>query len=76
MFLALAASNADCLVGAPQGGLGQHAWLRVYRGMDHRDARSYLNQDRQLFSAPVPRLSTHLENFRTPDIRPTITPAE
>jgi hypothetical protein len=55
MFHVLAASNADCLVGPPQGGLGQHAWLRAYRGMDHREARRYLNQDRQLFSPPVQR---------------------
>ena len=55
MFHALADSNADCLVGAPQGGLDQHAWLRAYRGIDHRDARRYLNQDRRLFSPPVQR---------------------
>ena len=55
MFHALAASNADCLVGAPQGVLGQHAWLRAYRGMGHRDARRNLNQDRQQFSPPVQR---------------------
>ena len=55
MFHALAASNADCLVGAPQSGVDQHAWLRAYRGLDHRDARRHLNQDRQLFSPPVQR---------------------
>ena len=55
MFHALAASNADCLVGTPQSGLDQHAWLRAYRGMDHRDARKNLNQDRQRFSPPVQR---------------------
>lgn len=55
MFHALAASNADCLVGTPQSGLDQHAWLRDYRGLDRRDARRNLNQDRQLFSPPVQR---------------------
>jgi len=55
MFHALAASNADCLVGAPQGDLDRHAWLRAYRGLDHRDARRNLNQDRQMFTPPVQR---------------------
>ena len=55
MFHALAASNADCLVGSPQGSLDHHVWLRIYRGMDHRDARQNLNQDRQRFSPPVQR---------------------
>ena len=55
MFHALAISNADCLVGAPQGVLDQHAWLRAYRGIDHRDARRNLNQDRHLFFPPVQR---------------------
>ena len=55
MFHAPAASNADCPVGAPQGGLDQHTWLRAYRGMDHRDARRNLSQDRQLFSSSVQR---------------------
>ena len=55
MFHTLAASNASCLVGASQDGLGQHAWLRAYRGLDHSDARRHLNQDRQLFSPPVQR---------------------
>ena len=55
MFHALAASNADCLVGAPQSRLDQHTWLRAYRGMDHSDARRNLNQDRRLFSPPVQR---------------------
>lgn len=55
MFHALAASNADCLVGAPQSGLDRHAWLRTYRGLDHRDARRNLSQELQLFSPPVQR---------------------
>ena len=55
MFHALAASNADCLVGTSQAALDRHAWLRAYRGIDHRDARRYLNQGRRLFSPPVQR---------------------
>lgn len=55
MFHALAASNAECLAGVPQSGLDQYIWLRAYRGMDHRDARHYLNQGRQLFTPPVQR---------------------
>ena len=60
MFHALAGSNADCLVGSQQCGLYQHAWLRAYRGLDHRDARRFLNQDRQLFSLPV---QTFIDTF-------------
>ena len=55
MFHALAASNAECLIGTPQGALGEHARLRAYRGLDHREARRNLNQDRHLFSPPVQR---------------------
>ena len=49
MFHALAASNAECLVGTPQGELGEPAWLRAYRGMDYGKARRYLEQGRDLF---------------------------
>ena len=55
MFHALAASNTYCLVGAPQSGFDQHAWLRASRGMEHREARRNPSQDRQLFSPPVQR---------------------
>ena len=55
MFHALAASNAECLIGTPQGELGEHAWLRAYRGMDHGNVRRYLEQGRDLFSPPVQR---------------------
>ena len=55
MFHALAASNAECLIGTPQGTLGEHAWLRAYRGLDHREARRNLKQGRHLFSSPVQR---------------------
>ena len=55
MFHALAASNAECLISTPQGALGEHARLRAYRGLDHREARRNLNQDRHLFSPPGQR---------------------
>ena len=55
MFHALAASNAECLIGTPQGALGEHARLRAYRSLDHREARRNLKQDRHLFSPPVQR---------------------
>ena len=55
MFHALAGSNPDCLVGRPQTDLEKHAWQRAYRGMGHSDAKTYLNQDRNLFSPPVQR---------------------
>ena len=55
MFHALAASNAECVVGTPQGELGEHAWLRAYRGMDHGNARRNLEQGRDLFSPTVQR---------------------
>ena len=53
MFHALASSNADCLVGAPHGALGEHAWSRCYRGLNHGPARRNLLQDQQLFSPQI-----------------------
>ena len=53
MFHALASSNADCLVGIPYDPLTEHAWSRVYRGLNHGAARRNLSQDLGLFSAQV-----------------------
>lgn len=35
MFHALAANNADCIVGTAHDLLSRHAWDRVYRGLEH-----------------------------------------
>ena len=53
MFHALAGSNADCLIGTPGNPVTRHAWHRVYRGLEHRDARRNTQQDQNLFSPPV-----------------------
>ncbi len=53
MFHALASSNADCLVGTPHDPLTEHAWTRIYRGLNHNTARRNLLQDQGLFSLPV-----------------------
>ena len=53
MFHALSGSNADCLVGTPHDPLTEHAWSRVYRGLNHNAARRNLLQDRILFSPHV-----------------------
>ena len=53
MFHALAASNADCLIGTPHDRISQHAWTRAYRGLEHRDAKRNLQQDQGMFSQPV-----------------------
>ena len=50
-FHALTASNADTLVGTPTDQLTTDAWLRVYRRLDHGNAREQLRQNRQNFSA-------------------------
>ena len=55
MFHVLAARNAECLIGTPQGELGDYAWLRAYRGLNHREARRNLKQGRHLSSSPVQR---------------------
>jgi len=51
MFHALAASNADCIIGPPRNAITEHAWRRVYRGLEHRAARTLLRNDQSLFSA-------------------------
>ena len=50
MFHALAASNADCIVGTPSDPLSRHAWDRVYRGLEHGLSKVQLREDRHLFS--------------------------
>jgi len=44
LFHALAASNANVLVGTPQDAVDEEAWTRVYRGLDHGKARRELQQ--------------------------------
>ena len=53
MFHALASSNADCLVGTPHDPLTEHAWSRIYRGLNHQAAKRNLLQDRGLFSPGI-----------------------
>lgn len=53
MFHALASSNADLMAGTPHDPLTEHAWSRVYRGLNHNSAKRNLLQDRHLFSPQV-----------------------
>ena len=53
MFHALAISNADSLVSTPHDPLTEHAWSRVYRGLNHNGARRSLLQDLVLFSPSI-----------------------
>ena len=50
MFHALAASNADCIIGTSNDPLSRHAWDRVYRGLEHGTSRAQLREGRRLFS--------------------------
>ncbi len=50
MFHALATSNANCVVGIPQNQLSEHAWDRIYRGLEHGLAKAQLQQDQHIFS--------------------------
>ena len=50
LFHALAASNANALIGVPQDRITTAAWSRVYRGLDHGTARRELQRHRQEFS--------------------------
>lgn len=52
-FHALAASNADALLGAVHDQLTADAWVRIYRGLNHNQARAQLQQNRASFSARV-----------------------
>ena len=53
MFHALASSNADCLIGTPNDSLSEHAWSRLYRGLNHDTAKRNLQQDQSLFSPAI-----------------------
>ena len=57
MFHALASSNADCLIGPPNDSLSEHAWSRVYRGLNHDAAKRSLQQDQRLFSPAIRRFA-------------------
>ena len=50
-FHALAASNANVLIGSVGDQLTRDAWLRIYRRLDHRHARTQLEHNRANFSA-------------------------
>ena len=50
-FHALAASNADALIGRAHDQLTADAWIRVYRGLDHGHAKSQLQNNRASLSA-------------------------
>ena len=53
MFHALAANNADVLIGPARNQLTTDAWIRIYRGLNHNHARSQLQQNRTNLSAGV-----------------------
>lgn len=53
VFHALAASNADVLAGPVHDPLTADAWVRTYRGLNHNQARSQLQQNRSRLSANV-----------------------
>ena len=53
MFHALANNNADCLIGKPHDLISEHAWTRIYRGLEHRTTKTSFQRDRHLFSQPV-----------------------
>ncbi|MYC37857.1 MAG: hypothetical protein F4X66_13240 [Chloroflexi bacterium] len=50
-FHALAASNADALIGPAHDQLTAEAWFRIYRGLDHNHAKSQLQQNRAYLPA-------------------------
>ena len=52
-FHALAASNADALIGPAHDPLTAEAWIRIYRGLNHNQARSQLQQNRANLSSSV-----------------------
>ena len=58
LFHALASSNADCLVGTLHDPLSEHAWSRVYRGLNHNAARRSLLQDSGLFSPQIKQFAS------------------
>ena len=50
-FHALCTSNADVLIGSPLDRLTIDAWIRIYRGLSHNQAKTQLQQNRRNFSA-------------------------
>ena len=57
IFHALAANNADVLIGPAHNQLTTDAWIRIYRGLNHNHARSQLQQNRANLSASVQTFS-------------------
>ena len=52
-FHALTSSNANALIGPASDQLTADAWIRIYRGLNHDQARSQLQQNRANFSTSV-----------------------
>ena len=50
-FHALTASNVDVLIGPAHNQLTADAWMQIYRGLSHRQARTQLQQNRNRLSA-------------------------
>ena len=49
-FHALTASNAEVLIGTANDQLTADAWMRIYRGLNHNQARAQLQQNRTKLS--------------------------
>ena len=64
MFHALAASNADVLIGAPADAATEKARVRVYRGLDHGTARRELQRHRPEFSVSAQRFSNIFQEMQ------------
>ena len=61
MFHALSGSNADTLIGTAPTGLDISLWLKIYRTLDHREAKDRLASYRQ--QNPVPDIQNFASVF-------------
>ena len=64
LFHALAASNANVLIGSPNDTATAAAWSRVYRGLDHTTARRELQRHRQEFSVQAQDFADTFSNMQ------------
>ena len=65
LFHALAASNADALIGPATNPMAATAWTRVYRGLEHRTAERELRRHRNELSQEAQDFSDNFSFLQT-----------
>ena len=72
-FHALSANNAEVLVGAASDQLTADAWIQIYRGLNHNQARVQLQQNRARLSVDAQVFADLQDERHSADYNPVAT---